>query len=55
MAAAIAAHPELAGLRDALAAAKPGERQAAAQAYLADHPEARAALQQLRQACRPGG
>jgi hemophore-related protein len=58
VAAALAAHPELNGLRDALANAKPGERQAAAQAYLAQHADARAALEQLRQerqACRPGG
>jgi hemophore-related protein len=55
VAAALAAHPELDGLRDALADAKPGDRRAAAQAYLAQHPEARATLQQLRQACRPGG
>lgn len=61
LAAALVARPELAGLRDALAGAQPDGRQAAAQAYLADHPEARAALQQLRQenrarldACRAG-
>jgi hemophore-related protein len=57
VAAALAQHPELNGLRDALADAKPGERQAAAQAYLDRHPDARTALQQLRQAnqaCRAG-
>jgi hemophore-related protein len=58
VAAALAHHPELDGLRDALAHAEPGGRQAAAHAYLQQHPDARAALQQLRQehqACRPGG
>ena len=61
LAAAVAAHPELAGLRDALADAQPGQREAAGQAYLTAHPEARAALRQLRQenrarldACRAG-
>jgi hemophore-related protein len=49
VATAVEAHPELAGLLHALADAPPGERRAVGRDYLAGHPEARAALQDLRE------
>jgi hemophore-related protein len=49
VATAVEAQPELAGMFHALADAPPGERRAVGRDYLAEHPEARAALQDLRQ------
>lgn len=61
-AATVHAYPELHGLLDRLADAPVGDRQAVAREYLADRPEARAALQDVRQenadrrlVCRSGG
>ncbi len=56
--AVLSAHPDLADLFKAVGAAPAGQRQAAAQAYLAQHPDVKAELQQLRkehrQACQAG-
>lgn len=55
-AATLSSHPDLADLFKAVGAAPAGQRQAAARAYLAQHPAVKAELQQLRaqhrQACR---
>ena len=57
-AALLSAHPELADLFTTVGAAPAGQRQATAQAYLAQHPDVRTELQQLRrdhrQACQAG-
>lgn len=57
-AAAIAAHPDLADLFKTVGAAPAGQRQAAAQNYLKQHPDVKTELQQLRkehrQACQAG-
>jgi hypothetical protein len=53
VAAAVDGSPDLSGLRDALATAPSGTRAEAARRYLADHPDTRAALRELRQEIRP--
>ena len=53
VAAAVDGSSDLSGLRDALAAAPEGTRAQAARQYLTDHPDARAALRDLRQEIRP--